>query len=177
MAERIKGLWQYRLLFVFLSALVGFVHLLPINPGPGQLPGPDLILLIALSWTVMRPEFVPLILLAVVFLVADLLLMRPPGLWTALAILGCEFIRSRRILIRNAPFFIEWLLVTGVIVAMTITNALVLSIFGVPQPRVGLTVIHMLYTIVCYPLVLILAGRAFGLRKSTGERESLGRSQ
>lgn len=174
MAERIRGLWQYRLLFVVLAALIAFVQLLPLSPGPGQWPGPDVLLLIALSWTIMRPVFVPILLLAVVFLTADLLFMRPPGLWTALAILGCEFLRSRRILIRNAPFFIEWALVAGVIVAMTITNALVLSIFGVSQPSLGLTVIRLLVTILCYPLVMILAGRAFGLRKPSGERESMG---
>ncbi len=177
MAERIKGLWQYRLLFVFMSALVGFVHLLPLNPGPGQLPGPDIILLIAFTWTIVRPVYVPILLVAAVFLMADLLFMRPPGLWTALAILGCEFLRSRRILIRNAPFFIEWLLVAAVVCAMMLTNALILAIFGVAQPKIGVTVIHMLYTIICYPLVMILAGRAFGLRKPTGERENLGGGQ
>ena len=174
MAKRVRGLWQYRLLFVFLACLLGFVQLLPLNSGSDYFPGPDLLLLVALSWTIMRPVFVPVVLLAVVFLLGDLLFMRPPGLWTALVILGCEFLRARRILIRNAPFFVEWLSVAGVILAMTITNALILTIFGVPQPSVGLTVLRMLYTILCYPLVVILAGRAFGLRKPSGERESLG---
>lgn len=173
MAERVKGLWQYRFLFLVLASLVAFVQLLPLRPGPGQLPGPDILLLIALSWTVMRPVFVPILLVAAVFLMADLLFMRPPGLWTALAILGCEFLKTRRILIRNAPFFIEWALVAAVVVGMTITNALILGLFGVAQPTAGLTVIQMLATILCYPLVMILAGRAFGLRKHTGERENL----
>ena len=70
------------------------------TPGPGRLPGPDIILLIALSWIVMRPDYVPVLLLAVVFLLTDLLLMRPPGLWTALAVLAGEFLRNRQLQLR-----------------------------------------------------------------------------
>ena len=174
MAERASTVWQYRLLFVCLAAVVGFVHLLPINTGVEQLPGPDVLLLIALSWTVMRPKYVPVFLLAAVFLLADLLFMRPPGLWTMLVVLACEFLRSRRVLLRNAQFPVEWLLVAAVIVGMTLANALMLGLFGVPQPTAGLTVMRMLFTILCYPLVMILAGRSFGLTRPTKEREGLG---
>ncbi|MCG6883166.1 MAG: rod shape-determining protein MreD [Silicimonas sp.] len=174
MADRIGGLWWYRALFVLIAAFVVFLHLLPLHPGPGQLPGPDVLLLLVLSWTIMRPELVPVLLVAAVFLVCDLLIMRPPGLWTALTVLGCEFLRSRRILLRNASFPVEWLLVTGVVAGMTVANALILSLFAVPQPAFGLTVIRMLFTIAVYPLVLVLAGRALGLSKPKGESESLG---
>lgn len=174
MADQVTGKWRYRLLFVLLAGLLGFVQLLPINPGVERYPGPDLLLLIALSWTVMRPSSVPVPLIAAVFLVADLLFMRPPGLWTALVVLGCEFLRFRRILIRNAPFFVEWLLVAAVIVTITLVNALVSTVFGVAQASAGIMALHMLYTIMCYPLVVILAGRAFGLKKPSGERESIG---
>ncbi len=174
MAEGVSGIWGYRVLFVALAALLAFLQLLPLDPGPGQLPGPDILLLIALCWTVVRPALVPVWLLALVFLVSDLLLMRPPGLWTALAVLGCEFLRSRRVLLRNAPFPFEWLLVAVVIAAMTVANTLILSMFAVPQPTFGLTVIRMVFTILGYPLVVILAGRAIGLSKQTGERETMG---
>ena len=169
MAERVRGIWRYRMLFVGLAALVGFVQLLPINTPADRLPGPDILLLIALSWTVRRPVFLPVLLIAAVFLAADLLFMRPPGLWTALVILGCEFLRSRRVLLKNGSFLIEWLLVAGVIGAMTLANAMILGLFSVPQPTAGLLVIRMLFTILCYPLVVILAGRAFGLTASNKE--------
>lgn len=174
MADRRRGLWRYRALFIVLAALIAFIQLLPIDVGPGHLPGPDVLLLITLAWTIMRPEIVPVPLVAAVFFMADLLFMRPPGLWTALVLLGCEFLRSRRILLRNTSFVIEWLLVAGVVAAQFIANALILGIFLVPQPAPGLTVIGMLFTIGVYPLVVILAGRAFGLSKPSGERESLG---
>lgn len=165
MADRRTPVWRYRATFVFLVSIVVFLKLLPIQPGPGGIPGPDIILLIALSWIVMRPEFVPVLLLAVVFLATDLLLMRPPGLWTALAILAGEFLRVRQAQLRVASFPIEWALVGGLILAMSITNALVLAVFAVDQPSFGLTILHTIFTILCYPLVVILCGRALGIRK------------
>lgn len=174
MAERAAGTWRYRLLFVFFAAVVAYVQLLPLNPGPGYLPGPDILLVLALSWTVMRPDLVPVFLVAAVFLVSDLLLMRPPGLWAALAILACEFLRTRRILLRNSTFLVEWLAVAGVVAAITMANTLILSIFAVPQPSIGLTLIRMLFTILAYPLVVVLLGRAVGLSKTGGTRERLG---
>lgn len=175
MAERTGQLWTYRATFVFLVALVTFAQLLPLSPGPGAMPGPDIILLIALSWIVMRPDFVPVLLLAVVFLLTDLLLMRPPGLWTALAVLAGEFLRTRQAQLRAASFITEWALIGGLILAMTVANALILATFGVTQPSLGLTILRMVFTILCYPLVVILAGRAFGLRKvRAGDQDRFG---
>ena len=177
MADRIAGLWWYRALFVLIAISVMFVQLLPLHPGPGQLPGPDVMLVLVLSWTIIRPELVPVLLVASVFLVFDLLLMRPPGLWTALTILGCEFLRSRRILLRGASFPVEWLLVACVVTAMTFANAVILALFAVPQPALGLTLIRMLFTIAVYPLILLLAARPFRLRKAKGERDKFGARQ
>ncbi len=174
MADRAAGFWKYRVLFVVFAALLAFLQLLPLNPGPGQLPGPDLLLVLTLSWVVIRPDLLPVFLVAAVFLITDLLLTRPPGLWTAFTVLACEFVRSRRVLLRNAPFLIEWVLIATVVTAMTVAQTLTLMIFAVPQPAFGLTVIRLVFTILAYPFVVVLLGRALGLSKASGERESLG---
>lgn len=174
MAERLGGLWVYRGFFVAMAAVLVFLQLLPLHPGPGQIPGPDVLLLVALSWTIFRPALLPVWLLACVFLVSDLLLMRPPGLWTALTILACEFLRVRRAPLKNSTFFMEWVLVAGVITAMFVAQTVVLSLFAVPQATFGLTVIRMIFTILAYPLVVALAGRAIGLSKSSEDRDAMG---
>ena len=174
MADRAAGFWGYRTAYVVFASFLIVLKLLPIDPGPGQLPGPDLLLVLTLSWVVVRSDLLPVFLVAAVFLISDLLLMRPPGLWTAFTILACEFIRTRRVLLRNAPFLIEWVLIASVITGMTVAQTLVLSIFAVPQPAFGLTVIRLIFTILAYPLVVLLMGRALGLSKTSGERESIG---
>jgi len=174
MAERGTGVWWYRGFFVVIAVAIIFLQLLPLHPGPGQVPGPDILLLIALSWTVVNPSLVPVWLVAAVFLVADLLLMRPLGLWTLLAVIACEFVHSRRPALKNANFVVEWLSMAGVIAAMTVVQFVVLSLFAVPQPTFGLTVIRLIFTVLSYPLVVILAGRAIGLTKPRGDSDSLG---
>ena len=175
MAERKNSVWAYRMVFVALATLVGLTQLLPLSPGPGGLPGPDVVLLMVFSWVIMRPNYLPILMIALVMLAADLLLMRPPGLWAALAVLGAEFLRGWHSVLRAASFLAEWLLVAGVVAAMTLANTIILSIFGVEQPGLGLIAIQMFFTVVCYPLVVILAGRAFGVRKiRAGDPERLG---
>lgn len=175
MADRVSPIWTYRLTFVFLVSVVVFVKLLPLYPGPGGIPGPDIILLIALSWIVMRPDYVPVMLLAVVFLTTDLLLMRPPGLWTALAILAGEYLRGRQAQLSVASFLTEWTHVAWLVLVMTITNAVVLAVFAVDQPSIGMTIIRLVFTILCYPLVVILCGKAFGIRKvRAGDQDRFG---
>ena len=178
MAEGNRSAPTYRAIFVAIAVALAFAQLLPLHPGPGRVPGPDVLVLIAFSWVVMRPEFVPVWLLAAVFLVADILFMRPPGLWTALVIVGSEFLRVRSFALRDASFFVEWLLVAGVIFGMTLANTVVLTLFMVEQPTLGLTLIRLIATIMAYPLIVILAGRAFGLRKiAPGEVDKLGHRQ
>ena len=173
MAERLSSVWGYRLLFVGLCAMISFVQILPLNTGPDEIPGPDIILLIAFAWIVMRPDLLPVWLVALSLLMADIFLMRPPGLWAALGVIGAEFLRSRRVVFRNTPFFVEWLIVGAVIMAMTVVNAVLLGVFGVEQPTAMSTLIRLVFTILVYPLVVILAGRAFGLRKPDGLSDSI----
>lgn len=178
MAENAGGLWGHRLTFLGLAAAIGFVQLLPLDLGPGGFPGPDVLLLLALSWVVMRPDYVPVTLLAAVFFLADLLFMRPLGLWTALVILASEFLRVRSFTLRDTPFLLEWLQVAAAITVIFVINTLVLALFAVAQPGLGLTLIRLIATILAYPLVVILAGRAFGLKKIVpGEVDRLGHRQ
>ncbi len=175
MAERAQKTWSYRFLLLAIVSVVAFVLLLPLGSQAGGIPGPDVVLLIVFAWIIMRPDFVPLLFAAAIFLAADLLFMRPIGLWAALSVIGAEFIRSRRIQLRDATFFFEWLLVVTVIAAMTLVNALVLSMVAVDQPNLGLTLIRLIFTAVSYPVVVILAGRAFGVRKlSSAELDRMG---
>ena len=178
MADRATGLLGYRALFVALCGAVAFVQLLPLDMGPGKMPGPDVLMLLAFSWVIMRPDYVPVFLIAVIFFLSDLLFMRPLGLWTALVVIGSEFLRGRSFTLRDTPFLVEWLLVTGVITGVFIANTLILGLFGVIQPGLGLTLIGLIATILAYPLVVILAGRAVGLRKIVpGEVDQLGHRQ
>ncbi len=168
--------WFYRALFLALALLILFVRLLPLGTEPGALPGPDLVLCLILAWIVRRPDYLPMPLILVVLLVEDLILMRPPGLWTAIVVLTTEFLRGRTILTRELSFAIECALVSGLMIGMHLVYRLVLTVTLVPQPHFGFSAIEVLWSIVCYPLVVGASWLLIDLRKpATGEVDSYGR--
>ncbi|PLL12657.1 rod shape-determining protein MreD [Tabrizicola sp. TH137] len=171
-----SSVWLYRLAFLGLAALFLFLKLLPLGSLAGDWPGPDILLCLIFAWVVRRPDFLPVPLIAAVLLLDDLLLMRPPGLWTALVILATEFIRSRAALTRELGFVTEWLLVAGMMVALLISYRLAFAFAFLPQPGFGFALMQTLWSILCYPLVVAASRLAFDLRKpATGEVDAYGR--
>ena len=113
-----NSLWVYRAAFVAIALALLFVRLLPLGSVAGDWPGPDLMLCLMLAWVTQRPDHLPTALIALVVLAEDMILMRPPGLWTALVVLATEFLRARSALTRELGFAAEWLLIAGVMIAM-----------------------------------------------------------
>ena len=166
--------WLYRLLLLALAAIVIFVRMLPMDVGIVRWPGPDLLLCLVFVWVMRRPDYVPALLAASIFLITDMLFQRPPGLWPALVVLGLEFLRAREPLSRDLPFAVEWGLVTGVMVAMLLTERLVLGLFMVGQVSFGLSVLRLVMTVAAYPVVVLVSTRILGVRKlQPGEADAM----
>ena len=168
--------WIYGLAYFGVTSVITLFQIMPIEIGPNGYPGPDLLLCITFAWILRRPQYVPTPLIALVFLITDLLFMRPPGLWTALVVLGVEFLRAREATSRELPFLAEWGMVTAVMVAMTLGNWLVLAVFMVGQAGFGLAVLQLVASILTYPLIVMLSFLVFGVNKmSPGEIDEMGR--
>ncbi len=168
--------WIFRALFLALAVFLLFTRLLPLGGAPGTLPGPDLLLCLILAWVIRRPDFLPMPLILVVILAEDLILMRPPGLWTAIVVLGTEFLRSRAALTRELNLLVEWMLISGVMLGMMLAYRLVLGVAFVPQPAFGFAAVQVLWSIALYPLVVALSRLTLDLRKpATGEVDNFGR--
>jgi rod shape-determining protein MreD len=170
-----RRIWLYRLLFVIIAGTVLFLQLLPLPVRAGRWPGPDLMLALALAWGLRRPDFVPPLLIAGLFLLSDFLLGRPPGLWAALVVLALEFLRSRESLWRDLPFLLEWSLISAVILAVVVANSLMLSLFQIEDRRFALTFVQMVMTVLAYPPIVLISSAMLGVRKvSPGEVDQLG---
>ncbi|NCU20454.1 rod shape-determining protein MreD, partial [Candidatus Falkowbacteria bacterium] len=52
-----QQLWHIAL-YLAIAAVLLFLRLLPISPGTGGLPGPDLMLALTLAWVLRRPDYV-----------------------------------------------------------------------------------------------------------------------
>lgn len=156
--------WIYRAMFVGLAAVLLFTRLLPLSTMPTSWPGPDVLLCLAFVWVLRRPDFLPVMVIAGIFLIEDMLLMRPPGLWTLFVLFATEFLRDRSSQTRDLPFLVEWAMVSGVMLAMLLSYRLTLALFMVPQTGLGLTLMQLLASVAAYPLVVALSHRVLRLR-------------
>lgn len=178
MAEQTNArLWMMRMTFVGMCAVAIFFHLLPLQTAPRNWAGPDLIIALTFAWALRRPEYVPALSVAVVLLLADLMLQRPPGLLALLVVLGVENLKSRSRGLREAPFLAEWSVVAVVLIAITLINRLVLGILVVQQAPLGLSIFQMVATLMFYPVVVAFSRFVLGVRKAMpGEVNAMGRS-
>lgn len=168
-------LWAMRAAFLLLTLVILFFHLVPLETTPRRWAGPDLLLCFACAWSLRRPEYVPALALAVAFLLADLLLQRPPGLWALLALAACENLKSRGRSLRDASFAVEWLTVAVVITLIVIINRIVLAITLVDVPGLRLSLSALGLTLLAYPLIVAITHWLMGVRKtSPGDLDALG---
>ncbi|SFC03213.1 hypothetical protein [Tropicimonas isoalkanivorans] len=167
--------WGYRLLFVALILLLAFVQILPLGPGAGKLPGPDLMLALTFAWVIRRPSYVPISLLAVLFLFLDLILQRPPGLGAALVLGGSEILRARQAASRSMPFLVEWALVTVVLLSLVGLSQFAMAIVVADRPPLGLGLLRAMFTAGVYPLVVALSHYVFRVTAADpNEADALG---
>ncbi|MDQ2094643.1 rod shape-determining protein MreD [Rhodalgimonas zhirmunskyi] len=171
-------LWAMRALFALLCLLILIVQLLPLEFTPRSFAGPNLILAFSFAWVLRRPEYVPIWLVAAIYLLADLLLGRPPGLYAAMALLAFDHLRSRALGLRDMPFTVEWLSVAMAMAFTMLAYRLILAIAVVEMPGMPLLLTKLAMTILIYPLAAALTRFGFGLRKiAHGEVNALGQRQ
>lgn len=170
-------LWVMRLTFGLIICIILFFHLLPLETAPRRWVGPDLILAFAFAWSLRRPEYVPSIALAGLFLLADFLLFRPPGLWALLALLACESLKSRALGVRDGSFANEWLSVCVMLTTVALVYRAVLIVTFTEPPAFALSVFELIATMLFYPLVVAITHSVLGVRKTApGDLDARGRN-
>ena len=192
-----------RISFVVLALFIIFVRLIPLETVPVGFGGssldpiiqpratagidtevlfdpvrwvaPDVLILFALAWVTRCPSFVPALAIAGIFLLADMLFQRPPGLWTALVLILTEILRGRSRAMRTLPFWLEWGTVAMGLITITVIYQFTLSMVLVPQAPLGLTFWHLGLTILLYPAVAFVSYILFGVKRpAPGEVDALG---
>ena len=177
MTERVRadrlgwlGLW------LVLAAVFMFTRMLPLDLSLFGWPGPDLLLLLTLGWVLRRPAHLPAVAIVLVWLVEDLLTLRPPGLWALMVLAGTEFLRARSAVVREINLALEWAMVAGVIAAMWVGYRIVLGIVMVPNEALDLSLAKLFATVALYPVAILVLHVVLRVRKpATGELDELGR--
>ncbi len=165
MVERLSSrIWIMQTIYVSLSLAIIYGRLLPLENHVVPWAAPDLLVIMTFAWALRRPDFVPAISVAIVMVMADLLLLRPPGLMAALVLIATVALQRRQRDIREMGFALEWLTVAIALGVVLVAERLMLSIFMVPQVSLGQSVIQSLVTALYYPLV-VLGSEIMGVRR------------
>jgi len=164
-----------RSVYVALACVILFWNLLPLSTVPAAWAGPDVLMALTFAWSLRRPEFVPVLLIALVMFLSDLLLQRPPGLWAFLVVLGSEQLKTRAIGFRDASFAGEWAAAGFVVIAVFVINYVTLAALMVDQAPLGLALMQMLATIAIYPVIVLISHLFLGVRKLVpGDDDAIG---
>lgn len=170
-----RGPWSGRITYVVLASVLLVAPLLPLSAVPRAYATPDILLLVTAAWAARRPDTLPAPVVVGVFLLADFLFQRPPGLYAALVLLMTEWLRRRSLRLRKGSFLGEWVAVGTAIAAMGLGNRAILAAMMTPQAPLGLTLTQLILTIALYPVIAGVAHLALGLRRpAQGEVDSLG---
>lgn len=143
-------------LFTALAVSVIYLDLLPFQTVAETPVMPDLLVALTSAWVIRRPDSMPLVLIAPIFLLADLALDRPPGLWALLSLLMIEALRAQRDLLRNGPAPVEWASFAAALAVALILQALILRLTLVPRPSGEVTLQLFAVTVVAYPAVVLV---------------------
>ena len=170
-------IWGMRAAFVLIALVIVFFHLLPLDPSPGRWAGPDLLVAVVFAWAVRRPDYVPILLIAGVMLMADMMLQRPPGLWSVLVVCAAEWMKSRERRQRETTFVLEWMTFAGCLIAITVVYRAVLMVLIVVPGTFTLAFVQVMMTIALYPVVVGVSHLVLGVRRAApGDVDRLGRT-
>ncbi|MFD1883651.1 rod shape-determining protein MreD [Paracoccus pacificus] len=156
-----------QILFVLLFLICLFFRLIPLAPGRISWPGPDIFLCLTMAWVLRRPQQVPVLLIAATFLVADIILLQPIGLWAAIVVVATEYLRGREPRWRDLPFMLEWPRIALILAVMLLARRFALAVSLTPQGSLGESLLQYLATVGAYPVVVLAAHWLIGLRRIT----------
>lgn len=140
-----------------------YAALLPLAPDGGMMP-PDLLYCLVIAWVLRTPKPLPILLIAGLGLLADILLSRPMGLGAVGLLLSAEFIRRRSGRLIGAPFPLEWAAAILTFALMLVgMQALLHLVFAAPAGPHDL-LRHFLGTLMAYPVAVLAIVGGLGLR-------------
>ncbi|MEM1373854.1 MAG: rod shape-determining protein MreD [Pseudomonadota bacterium] len=168
--------WGMRGAYAGIGLFLLFLQLLPLETAPRGWVGPDFLLALTFVWVARRPDLAPVTLVAAMFLLADLLLQRPPGLWAALALITTELVRIRANDFRDMIFPVEWAVISAFTLGFYVVFMVVWSVAMTYDISFGMLIVQAILTILAYPAVAAASSMFLGVTKAApGQTDAQGR--
>ena len=170
-------LWFSQALFASLGLFAVLAAMLPLGLSANAIPMPDLVFILAVAWVIRRPVAAPLGLVAAIAIIADILLMRPIGLWALVMIFSVEAVRARRWTIREHMFLVEWAIFATLFAVSLVATSIILGLAFAPRPGAYIMFTYFLSTVIAYPIVVGLLQWVLGVKRPKVAHRTIGPGQ
>ena len=162
--------FTHQIIYFCIGLLIIFFQILPLQTIPQTWSGPNVLLVFFAAIVSKRPEFTSSLLIASIFLIEDFFLMRPPGLMSALTVLGFNFLKRKFQNQEVNSFIFGW---GSVITCLTIVLLLyyfISVLLFIPSAGFKLTLMELLMTLALYPIFSVLIGSFDKLNLTEAEK-------
>ena len=142
----------HQILYFCIGLLIIFFQILPLQTTPQSWSGPNVLLVFFAALVIKRPEFTSSLLIAVVFLIEDFFLMRPPGLMSSLTVLGLYILKTKFQNQEETSLVFVWGNVAICLTLILLICYFVLKLLFIPSAGLRLTIMEITVTLAIYPI-------------------------
>ena len=160
----------HQILYFCIGLLIIFFQILPLQTTPQSWSGPNILLVFFAVLVIKRPEFTSSLLIAVVFLIEDFFLMRPPGLMSSLTVLGLYFLKRKFQNQEETSLIFVWGNVAICLTLVLLICYFVSKLLFIPSAGLRLTIMEITVTLAIYPIFSILVGSFDNLEATEAEK-------
>ena len=150
--------FAHQVIYFCIGLLIIFFQILPLQTTPQTWSGPNILLVFFAAIVSKRPEFTSSFLIASIFLIEDFFLMRPPGLMSALTVLGFYFLKRKFQNQEVNSFIFGWGSVAVCLTIILLLYYFISVLLFIPSAGFKLTLMELLMTLALYPVFSALIG-------------------
>ena len=161
MSDSAYNTWMYRIAFVLIGLALIVLRLLPLQTIPQTWAGPDVMLCLVFAWSVRRPDYIPTFLIALMILLEDFLLQRPPGLHAALVVCASLWLKYKSTSTEDQTMATELIQIAFAVIGIFVATRLLLNFALLPLPSLPLHFAQAIVTVMFYPVMALVC--AIGL--------------
>ena len=160
----------HQILYFCIGLLIIFFQILPLQTTPQSWSGPNVLLVFFAAIVIKKPEFTSSLLIAVVFLIEDFFLMRPPGLMSSLTVLGLYILKTKFQNQEETSLVFVWGNVAICLTLILLICYFVSKLLFIPSADLRLTIMEITVTLAIYPIFSILVGSFDNLEATEAEK-------
>ena len=162
--------FAHQVIYFCIGLLIIFFQILPLQTTPQTWSGPNILLVFFAAIVSKRPDFASSFLIAIIFLIEDFFLMRPPGLMSSLTVLGFYFLKRKFQSQEGNSFIFGWGNVTACLTLILLLYYFISVLLFIPSAGFKLTLMELIVTLALYPIFSILIGSLDKLNLTEAEK-------